>query len=690
MVRCQEIIKTFDVLDDLFTIPETVKKRGRGVYYNVAASFDIETTSFTHNGEKCGLMYVWAFHMQNTIVTGRTWEEFVRFMNCLTSWLNTGPECKLVIYIHNLSYEFQFMREYFIWDSVFSIDTRKPIKATTVTGIEFRCSYILSGLSLAKTAKQLTKHNIKKLSGDLDYSVMRHSTSKITDEEWAYIYNDVLICTYYIDECIQECGNITMIPLTNTGRVREYVRKKCLPTTMDKKYEAAAYRSLMRKLTMEKDEYKLMSEAFQGGFTHANYHYVNKTCVNASSYDFTSSYPAVMLAERFPMGKGEKIDIKSNAEFIKNLKCYCCVFEIKFNNIRQKVDFDNPISESKCRGLLNEVVNNGRIAYAESLITTMTDVDFSVIKQFYEWDSIEIGTFYRYVRGYLPKPIIESILDFYEKKTTLKGVVGMEAEYLLFKGMLNSIYGMSVTSIIRDVNEYNEMGWNCLKPDDESINDELTKYNKDMNRFLFYPWGVFITSYARRNLFTGILEFGNDYIYSDTDSLKVFNHMNHIDYINEYNKQITEKITRTLHFYNIDEKRACPETIEHEIKPIGVWDFEGVYTRFKTLGAKRYITEHDNEIEITVAGVGKKQGSEFISTFDNPFDSFTYDLTFKGENTGKLTHTYIDEEIQGYMKDYEGILEHFISKTGIYLQPCDYFMSISPQFSEYLASFIED
>ena len=123
---------------------------------------------------------------------------------------------------------------------------------------------------------------------------------------------------------------------------------------------------------------------------------------------------------------------------------------------------------------------------------------------------------------------------------------------------------------------------------------------------------------------------------------------------------------------------------------MGVWDFEGIYTRFKTLGAKRYITEHDNEIEITVAGVGKKEGSDFISTFDNPFDSFTYDLTFKGENTGKLTHTYIDKEIQGYMKDYEGVLEYFISKTGIHLQPCDYFMSISPKFSEYLDSFIED
>lgn len=683
MVRCQEITTTCDI-EDLFTIPETVKKRKRGVYYNVSASFDIETTSFEYDGYKCGLMYVWAFNMQDVIVTGRTWEEFVNFTGLLSMSFGTGPDCKLVIYVHNLAFEFQFMREHFIWESVFSLDARKPVKATTITGIEFRCSYVLSGLNLAKTAENLTKHNIKKLKGDLDYSFIRHSGTYITYKEWRYIYNDVLIVTAYIDECIDECGDITKIPMTNTGRVREYVRKKCLPSSMEKRHEAASYRKLMRELTMTSDEYKVLLDSFQGGFTHGNAHHIALTRYEVASYDFTSSYPAVMLAEQYPMGAGVLEKITSNAQFIKLLKCYCCVFQAKFTNIREKLDYDNPLSESRCSRVINSVVNNGRIVRADSLITTMTDVDYATMSRFYEWDSIEIGKFYRYKRGYLPKPIIESVLDFYEKKTTLKGVKGKEAEYLLFKGMLNSIYGMCVTNIVRDNIEYNETGWNAFTANDESTEEEIVKYNGNKSRFLYYPWGVFITAYARRNLFTGIVEFGDDYIYSDTDSIKVLNHENHKEYFDAYNEQITKKITRTLQYYNIDTARACPETIDHKKKPIGVWDFEGVYSRFKTLGAKRYITEKKGEVEITVAGVGKGKGSKYMSTFDDPFEAFKDKLLFPNEATGKMTHTYIDDKINGYLTDYNGVNAYFETKSGIYLQGCVYFMSISSEFSKFL------
>ena len=55
----------------------------------------------------------------------------------------------------------------------------------------------------------------------------------------------------------------------------------------------------------------------------------------------------------------------------------------------------------------------------------------------------------------------------------------------------------------------------------DKIEDLLSRYNKSWSRFLFFPWGVWCTAYARKSLWAGIIACGPDYIYSDTDSLKL-------------------------------------------------------------------------------------------------------------------------------------------------------------------------
>ena len=69
-----------------------------------------------------------------------------------------------------------------------------------------------------------------------------------------------------------------------------------------------------------------------------------------------------------------------------------------------------------------------------------------------------------------------------------------------------------VMDILRMLITYENNDWVSEEGD---YQDQLDRYNenKSHKRFTYYPWGLFVTAYARRNLWTGIVEFGDDYIY---------------------------------------------------------------------------------------------------------------------------------------------------------------------------------
>lgn len=677
------------IVDKVMFHVKHIKNTKKVSYYNVASAFDIETSSFMVNDEKLATMYVWQFGLDGCVIVGRTWGEFSTLCRKLVDKMKLSVENRLIVFVHNLSYEFQWIRRYFEWEKVFSIDTRKPIYAITKNGIEFRCSYLLSGYALASLGKNLHDYPIEKKVGDLDYSKIRHSTTPLTNLELGYCVNDVKVVMSYIQEQINQNGDITKIPLTKTGVVRRYCREKCfkedgVPQSKSKK--AQHYHAIMNSLKISSPkEYDMLKRAFQGGFTHASVFYSGKEVKDVASFDFTSSYPTVMIAERFPMSSGELVTIKNGEDFKHNLDLYCCVFDVHFVGLECKTVFENYLSLSHCYGVSHPTVNNGRVVRADELYTTITDVDFKIIKECYTWQRIEVGNFFRYRRGYLPTDLVKSILDLYKDKTTLKGVPDEEVNYMLSKGMLNSVYGCAVTDIIRPLHEYTT-DWNPPVVPDKW--DELEKYNKSRSRFLFYPWGVFVCAYARYNVWTGILEFGKtgDYVYCDTDSIKVFNYENHREYLNKYNHDIIEKLYTACDYHKIPRDMIEPKTIKGEKKPLGVWDFEGVYTRFKTLGAKRYMVEHDGEINITVSGLNKKVCVPYlIDTYgDKVFDAFCDEMYIPSSYTGKNTHTYIDEPTDGVIIDYLGNVNEFHELSSIHMTGADYSMSIARQYADYI------
>ena len=704
----------------LATCENDLVGNNKGVYYyNIPCAFDIETTSFyrdldgkTYSTaqynqldkkdrqiEKLGIMYIWQFGINGYTIVGRTWSEFLEMVQTISETLHLTDEKRLLVYVHNLAFEFQFMCKMFQWENVFSLDMRKPLYALTNCGIEFRCSYLLSGYALETVAKNLQRYSVPKLVGYLDYELVRHEKTVITDKEMQYCVNDIKIVMLYIKEYIENVKNVHNIPLTKTGAVRKFCRKNCffIPKTDTEKtkinYE---YKDLMHDLQINNlNEFKMLQRAFCGGFTHANSRYVDEIVKDVTSFDFTSSYPYVMISEKFPMSKGVKINVKSRKQFETMMQMYHCVFDIEFTNIISISANENYISVSKCIETENAAENNGRLVSASRIVTTITNIDFNIIKNFYSWDSYKVGYMYCYRRDYLPTEFVKSIIDLYKKKTELKGVDGMEREYLSSKEMLNSCYGMCVTNPIREEITYTD-NWQVKELTDSDREEMIYSHNISKSRFLYYIWGVFVTAFARKNLFTAIRELGNDYVYSDTDSVKFINYDKHKNYFAAYNYSVEMKLKTACKFHGLPFSDCKPKTIKGKEKLLGVWDYEGTYTRFKTLGAKRYMVEKENALTVggktynfslTVSGVNKQYAIPYLlETYgeNGIFEHFTNYLYIPPDASGKNIITYIDYETEGDITDYNGVTCHFVSKSGAHFEKSDYTMNLSVLFLQHL------
>lgn len=692
--------------------PITIVKSSTSEYYNIPAAFDIETTSYTIGEsdelEKKALMYIWQFGINGTVIYGRTWEEWLSMLKQLVDYLDLSDHRRLVIYVHNLGYEFQFMRKWLKWDKVFAIKKRRPVYAIC-GGLEFRCSLFLSNYALSYIGDNLLhRYPVKKLVGNLDYSLMRHSRTPLTDDELAYCVNDVKVVMSYIQEKIEHDGDITKIPLTNTGYVRNYCRAECFMGNANSEEErrkiSLNYHSLMKSLQIRSsEEYDQLKRAFMGGFTHASAIWSNKviTTPRASflsdtlvdsieGSDIISSYPGEMLRSKFPMTQFELVgDVESDKIFKHLIKNYCCVFDVEFYNLFPKVDFENPLSLSHCHTEGEVCINNGRVVSADKCMTTLTELDWDTITKFYEWTSVKIINMRISHKGYLPKDLILALLKLYEDKTSLKGVEGKEVEYLVSKNMINAAFGMMVTAIVRGEFNYdisNEQ-WTVLEAD---VDSQLSKYNKNFNRFLYYAWGVWVTAHARHSLFEAIYEFGDDYIYADTDSIKGVNFKDHQEFFYNKNNEVVRKLLAMCNHYNIPFSKCCPKTPKGQPKIPGTWEHDADYLTFKTCGAKRYIYElPDHSLSLTVSGLNKKYAIPYLlKEFDNDyeliFDFFGDGFYIPEGHTGKMTLTYIDEATAGILVDYLGNSAIWHERSSIHMENQSYYMSMISDYLKFL------
>lgn len=569
-------------------------------YIEHLMTFDIETSTIEKtDGSFEGYMYHWQVCIDGFVCFGRTWKEFLTFLRKMNRALkNYNEQHKLICYIHNFSYEFQFLYSWIKLTNVFAIDKRKPLKAISKDfNIEFRCSYLLSNMNLKKFIENTPNAHYFKGIGDLDYKKVFTPKSILTMSELGYYYNDVMGLYEAIIYLLRE-DTLTTIPLTSTG----YVRRECRSNMRKNKKN----RKQFLDLKLDDKLYQLCKDSFRGGNTASNRYKTNFINYDVSSYDMSSAYPYAMISGLYPITPFQEETITSLDMLDDYNNRYCTLAYYSFENVKLKKGIPFPyIPYSKCIEFIapsydtqfkgKEYCYNGRVLEADFIKIAMTNYDYQIfINQYtYDEENVRVEDFYYSHKGFLPKELINTVLEFFTLKSQLKGIDGKEYEYMKSKNKLNSLYGMIVTDIIRQENLFNEQ-W------EKGENSTLEEYYSKRNNFLTYQWGLFVTAICRTNLQKAIDKIGLDCVYIDTDSLK---------YCGSHD-EVFEHINQEMIDWCIQNDIINYVEVGNHKYFLGLFDKEKGYDEFVTLGAKKYAFNQNGKIGITVAGLNKKSGAK--------------------------------------------------------------------------------
>lgn len=665
------------------TYTKRVKRKDfvqRQTYSDTIYTFDIETTSlfkfasgynvfdysrpneFYSNIDKIAIPYIWMFGVEDDVYYGREFSDFEKILKIISD-----ENITKTIWIHNLSFEFGFLpnilNKYTI-ENMTARDIRKPISFhVKELNITFRCSYMLTNLSLAKASAEYT--NLKKLD-TLEYdSKVRTPKTELTPKEMEYCKYDILCLHGIIKHYLKQYGHIAKIPLTATGEVRNALREHVDYYYIKHQWE----------LVPTAQMYLRLMACFQGGYTHANVLNVNRVFKDVHSYDISSSYPTVMCLEKFPCDSFKYIDYDDYIIKKQHEDSYAFMFHVKLHKVNSRY-YNNYISYSRCKYVDSDslIYDNGRIKKCDLVEMWLTDVDLEIIEKNYRIEQIEYIDIYYAPKDYLDIRVIKFILEMYGNKTKLKGIESEIDIYKKSKAYINSLYGMSVTNPLKNSTEYIDNEWIKKELTMDFVNEVLEDTKKSFSTLFYYAVGVWVTAYARRNLYTTILysrEFDRHVIYCDTDSIKYYGNFDYI--FEEYNKKIYKKyetVCKKLSQLNISDFEPVDKNgVKH---PLGIFDYEGKYKMFKTLGAKKYCYVDDNdELHITVSGVSKK-GASALKSIDDFKDGFTWGY----HESGKLTHFYNDEQSRVKIIDADGNIYINKYKYGIILQPTTYTLGI--------------
>lgn len=614
-------------------------------------TFDIETSSgwkdengnvfgykpflnedFYKEKQAVSLCYIWQFSFNDEVYYGRELQDFYTLLTTLPNTIN------FTIYVHNLAFEFEFLANLWKWEEQLSRKAHKVMQATPFDfpNVHFRCSYFLTRLSLDAWGKEL---GVLKKTGDLDYTKLRTPMTKLTDVELGYCEQDCIVVYEGIKTYLKKYKHIYNIPLTQTGEVRRVIKNKM---------ELSGHTQWMKNLVPENaDFYKKLKKAYAGGYTHANYNLAGSTIKPVDvgcAFDFASSYPAVMCSEKFPVNQFKPAKFE-----IKRIDEYAYLMLVHFENVDSKL-FNNYISVSKTFNAVNVIKDNGRIISADEFDIWITEQDIDIILKAYDCDYTVLEC-YRSKKSYLPKVLVEYTLELYNNKTKYKGLPDKKEIYTQSKQFNNSLYGMAVTDIIQDSVEYDDGEWLTKFMCEQDVDDYLQelKYNAKKKPFMAYQFGVWISAYARHNLWECLMFCDEDAIYCDTDSIKVRKFYD----FTWYNDKVKQKLQNCCKFHGLDVNLTNPADTKGINHQLGNFDREDNWTEFKTLGAKRYCyrDEEDTQLHLTVSGISKQA----VLVLKDNIENFNEDIVFDKDYFEQFRIDCENGLAKTYNKKFDGL-----------------------------------
>ena len=669
-----------------FTLPKPLYTvhcgRGDNAYdiLEIFAGFDIETT----NVQFIDGWYAFAYHMQvcisnqreKCVYLFRRWEVWEWFIYHIISYYNLGSDRKLIMWVANLSFEFQFIRRRLQWDQgdydFFAKEERQPLKAT-YHGLEFREALSISGGNLEHLAK--TYCTTQKMVGDLDYRKERNSKTPLTDEERRYCINDVVILAEFsqaiFDKYIRPDKKV---PMTKTSiLISEYNdRLKTQCRLLDKQNgretgtTLSTWKEYLLRCWPDEETYKIWFEyLFRGGYVHANIFYTDIT-VDVRMRDITSSYPAEMNLSYYPVTPFKRVEFKP-----EYLKKYCCILRVQYDHI-ETTTAHSIESKNKIFAEIGAKWDNGRLYYADYLEVYQTELDFEIYQHFYKAQGVTVTECYIAKRGKLPFYLLDTLNHYYRHKHHLKVTgQGDTQEYGVTKSAVNTNYGATVKRLKLDKITYT---------DDWGHAEIQPNYAEEIRKTILLPqWGIWVTAHARHSLLMMLHKLtmaGVKVVYMDTDSIKyipshkaeqIFKHYNNNKRRHLHNRKLRHAAFNDLGFFDVElkDKDGRPESAP-----------------FKTLGAKRYIyyDAHKDKVKATVAGMPKESIKHLGVSVKEIFDNFNaYGFELIPEVSGKLTTVYRDEEYSGLV----GSIQHgeeMHEKSGVALYQIPFTLTISDEF----------
>ena len=653
----------------------------------VAHGFDFnKKPAYYRTCQKVAVCYLWQFGINDQYYYGRELRDFEEVLKKLEEM----PGQK-ILWIHNASYEQVFLQNLFFPDKIFAKKAHSVIYFEYGT-IQFRCSYMLTNLSLGAWAKQIGAP--PKLDDGMDYLKIRTPLSKLDAFTLEYGQRDLEIMVCGIREMLKEYKRLQAIPMTNTGRVRR-AANAIFKNDLGYRFKMA------RLLPRDAEEYIRMRMTFSGGNTHANWYYAgvllksSDACGGVSAGDIASSYPTEICAGLMPM---TPFKLARKPERYLNNKKYRCIMEVELIDLKAKMHIDyisyskvydiayhmEETKNKKKRKVEHCVKENGKIHTLEYGRMFITDDDYEIIKECYS-GTVNIVRLWYSRAGRIDKRYVEFILDLYEKKTSLKDVEGEEALYHWSKTLINGCYGDFVSNLCYPETLLLDTGeWKEVEKTEEEINERL-QYLRENPWSLksSFAWGIFITSGARKSHFRLLkyIDAYNHVVYYDTDSVYYIG--NHDREIRAYNRLNKARMDKAMLELGIDPERTRPKDRKGNKRQMGAVEIEKRdLPEFKAIRAKCYgYRDHDGSLHTTISGVSKKFGAHALhGNLDKLADGMTFGYNECGRkistyNTDQPECIWIDEEGQAYISTY---------KYGLNLMPSEYSLSLTQDFVDTL------